>query len=86
MANQSEVKQALDELWGRYGKSLELLLDTLDKLDEKPTEVEVEKIVEVEVEKIVEVEADIDIDLSTPARIAELESQVLGRTQTHEGA
>ena len=77
MANQSEVKQALDELWGRYGKSLELLLDTLDKLDEKPTE--------VEVEKIVEVEADIDIDLSTPARIAELESQVLGRTQTHEG-
>jgi hypothetical protein len=78
MANQSEVKQALDELWGRYGKSLELLLDTLDKLDEKPTE--------VEVEKIVEVEADIDIDLSTPARIAELESQVLGRTQTHEGA
>lgn len=78
MANQTEVKQALDELWGRYGKSLELLLDTLDKLDEKPTE--------VEVEKIVEVEADIDIDLSTPARIAELESQVLGRTQSHEGA
>lgn len=77
MANQAEVKKALDELWGRYGKSLELLLDTLDKLDEKPTE--------VEVEKIVEVEADIDIDLSTPARIAELESQVLGRTQSNEG-
>lgn len=78
MANQAEVKQALDELWGRYGKSLELLLDTLDKLDEKPTE--------VEVEKIVEVEADIDIDLSTPARIAELEQQVFGRTQPNEGA
>lgn len=78
MANQAEVKQALDELWGRYGKSLELLLDTLDQLDEKPTE--------VEVEKIVEVEADIDIDLSTPARIAELEQQVFGRTQPNEGA
>jgi len=79
MANQKEIKEALDGLWGRYGNTLELLLNTLDKLDEKPKEVE--KIVE----KIVEVEADIDIDLSTPARIAELEAQVLGRTQSNEG-
>lgn len=76
MANKNEVKKALDELWVKYGNSLELLLSTLDKLDEKPTE--------VEVEKIVEVEADIDIDLSTPADIAELERQVLARTQQNE--
>lgn len=79
MANQKEIKEALDGLWGRYGNTLELLLDTLDKLDEKPKEVE--KIVE----KIVEVEADIDIDLSTPPRIAELEQLVLGRTPRNEG-
>lgn len=78
MANKDEVKQVLDQVWTKYGNSLQLLLDTLDKLDEKPTE--------VEVEKIVEVEADIDIDLSTPADIAELERQVLTRTQQNEGS
>lgn len=80
MANQKEIKEALDGLWGRYGNTLELLLDTLDKLEEKPKEII------KEVEKIVEVEADMDIDLSTPQHIAKLEQEVLGRTQQNEKA
>ena len=61
MANIHEIKSAYDDLQVRYANTLGMLLDALDRLDEKPTE--------VEVEKIVEVEATMDVDLSTPDNI-----------------
>ena len=64
------IKQELDTLWIKYQKTLEMLDQTLDELDQKPKEVEVIK----EVEKIVEVEAK--IDLSTPSAVIELEAKL----------
>jgi hypothetical protein len=78
MANIQELKTAYDDLQVRYANTLGMLLNALDKLDEKPTE--------VEVEKIVEVEATMDVDLSTPANIAELEQKLQGRVNGIAGA
>ena len=78
MANIHEIKSAYDDLQVRYANTLGMLLDALDKLDEKPTE--------VEVEKIVEVEATIDVDLTTPANIAELTQKLQGRVNGNAGA
>ena len=61
-----DKQKQIDDLYAKYQKTLELLNDALDQLAEKPKEVEVEKIVEVEA----------DIDLATPAAIAELERKV----------
>jgi len=51
----SKNKTNIDALWAKYQKTLEMLDDALEKLEQKPKEVlkEVEKIVEVE--KVVEV-------------------------------
>ncbi len=78
MANIHEIKSAYDDLQDRYANTLGMLLDALDKLDEKPTE--------VEVEKIVEVEATMDIDLSTPDDIKALEDRLKGRINGNAGA
>ena len=61
-----DKQKQIDDLYAKYQKTLELLNDALDRLAEKPKEVEVEKIVEVEA----------DIDLDTPDAIAELERKV----------
>ncbi len=78
MANIHEIKSAYDDLQVRYANTLGMLLDALDKLDEKPTE--------VEVEKIVEVEATMDVDLSTPDNIKALEDRLKGRMDGNAGA
>ena len=76
MANIHEIKSAYDDLQVRYANTLGMLLDALDKLDEKPTEVE----------KIVEVEATMDVDLSTPDNIKALEDRLKGRINGNAGA
>ena len=78
MANIQELKTAYDELRQKYARTLGLLLDVMDKLDEKPTE--------VEVEKIVEVAATIDVDLTTPPDIQALEDRLKGRMDGNAGA
>ena len=78
MANIQELKTAYDELRAKYARTLTLLLDAMDQLDEKPTE--------VEVEKIVEVEATIDVDLTTPPDIQALEDRLKGRMDGNAGA
>ena len=78
MANIHEIKSAYDDLQVRYANTLGMLLDALDRLDEKPTE--------VEVEKIVEVEATMDVDLSTPDNIKALEDRLKGRIDGNAGA
>lgn len=69
----SNKQQAVDQIWEKYRRTLEMLEEALEQneqlkqqLDEKPKEIEVEKIVEVEA----------DIDLNTPQSIAELEKKV----------
>ena len=76
MANIHEIKSAYDDLQVRYANTLGMLLDALDRLDEKPTEVE----------KIVEVEATMDVDLSTPDNIKALEDRLKGRIDGNAGS
>ncbi len=78
MANIYEIKQAYDDLQVRYANTLSMLLDALDKLDEKPTQ--------IEVEKIVEVESTLDVDLSTPREILALEKKLQGRADENSRA
>jgi len=62
MPSKEELQSALDDLWKRYGNTLSMLNDALDKLESKPKEVtkEIEKIVEVPVEKIIEKEVAVE--------------------------
>ena len=78
MANIHELKEAYDDLQARYANTLSMLLDALDRLDEKPTEVEVEKIVEVQTE--------LDVDLNTPSDIVALEEKLKDRLDGITGA
>lgn len=72
MASKEDIQKALDELWGKYGNTLSLLSDAIDKLDEKNKRI-------AELEKAVVAGEDIDLDLSIPAAIAQLEQTVLNR-------
>jgi len=62
MPSKEELQSALDDLWKRYGNTLSMLNDALDKLESKPKEVikEIEKIVKVPVEKIIEKEVPVE--------------------------
>ena len=70
MINEKQV--AINALWEKYAKILEMFNDTLDELEKKPKEVEV----------IVEVEAN--VDLTTPQAIADLERKVQDKLSKHE--
>lgn len=74
MATREQVIQALNHLNEKYARTLSMLVDALDELDKKPTE--------IEVEKIVEVESDIDIDLSLSAEVIALENKIASRNET----
>jgi len=69
----SKKQEAVDQLWDKYRKALEMLDDALLENEQLKTEL-MEKPKEIEVEKIVEVEADINLD--TPESIAELEKKI----------
>lgn len=81
-------KPSLETLWAKYHRTLELLKDALEKLEQKPKEVEriveVERVVEVPVTEYLEVPVDKVIDISDQERskfqkrIQELENKVLG--------
>ena len=70
MINEKQV--AINALWEKYAKILEMFNDTLDELEKKPKEVEV----------IVEVEAN--VDLTTPQAVADLERIVQDKLSKHE--
>jgi len=82
----SKTKMSLDALWTKYQKTLEMLDDALEKLAQKPKEVEriveVERVVEVPVTEWVEVPVDKVVDISDQerkkyeTRIKELEQQL----------
>lgn len=73
MASKQQVIAAYNEVCTKYARTLSMLVDALDQLDKKPTE--------IEVEKIVEVEADIDLDLSLSLEVTELENRLATRMQ-----
>ena len=70
MASKEQIQSALDQLWEKYGNALALLNDAVDSIETKDQRI-------AELEKLVDAGKDIDIDLSTPANIAELEKTVL---------
>jgi hypothetical protein len=70
MTNEKQV--AINALWEKYAKMLEMNISLLDELEKKPKEVEV----------IVEVEAN--VDLTTPQAVADLERKVQDKLSKHE--
>jgi len=70
MINEKQV--AINALWEKYAKMLEMNISLLDELEKKPKEVEV----------IVEVEAN--VDLTTPQAVADLERKVQDKLSKHE--
>ena len=71
MTNEKQV--AINALWEKYAKILEMFNDTLDELEKKPKEVEV----------IVEVEAN--VDLTTPQAVEVLEKIVQDKLNNRHG-
>jgi len=71
MTNEKQV--AIDALWEKYAKMLEMNISLLDELEKKPKEVEV----------IVEVEAN--VDLTTPQAVEVLEKIVQDKLNDRHG-
>lgn len=76
MASKEQVQAAFDQLWVKYGNTLSLLSDSLDKMDAQEKRIK-------ELEDALNVEPDFELNLSAPKEIEELEQLVLNRTQ-HE--
>lgn len=74
MASKEQIQKALDELWTRYGNTLSMLNDSIDKIDSKDTEI-------AKLKQQLADGKDIDIDISTPQEILDLEKSVLNRDQ-----
>lgn len=72
MASKEQVQATLDQLWQKYGNTLNMLSDALDKIDAQQSRIN-------QLESELDVEPDIDLDLSTPAAIEQLEKTVLNR-------
>ena len=69
----NEKKVAINALWEKYAKMLEMNISLLDELEKKPKEVEV----------IVEVEAN--VDLTTPQAVEVLEKIVQDKLNNRHG-
>ena len=72
MANKEQIQQALDELWQKYGNTLSLLSDSVDKIESQ------EKLIE-ELQSQLGAEPEIQLDLQVPEKILELEKRVLSK-------
>lgn len=72
MASKEQVQATLDQLWEKYGNTLNMLSDALDKIDAQQSRIN-------QLESELDVEPDIELDLSTPAAIEQLEKTVLNR-------
>ena len=72
MASKEQIQNALNELWEKYGNTLSMLSDALDKIETQQSRIN-------QLESELDVEPDIDLNLSTPAAIEQLEKTVLNR-------
>ena len=75
MTNKKDLQIALDNLWERYGNTLSMLDDALERLEKKPKEVIKEIEVEKVIEKIVEVEVPVEVEKET---VVTVEKEVPG--------
>lgn len=77
---QNKNKIGIEALWKKYQHTLELLADALERLDEKPKEVELPVTEFVEVPKIVEVEVVKELTAEQKAlyekQIADLKQEI----------
>ena len=74
MASKEQVQAALDSLYEKYGNTLKLLADSIDKVDAQAKRI-------AELEEQTNVEPAVDVDLSIPQPIKDLEKTVLGDEQ-----
>ena len=74
MASKEQVQAALDSLYEKYGNTLKLLADSIDKADAQAKRI-------AELEEQTNVEPAVDVDLSIPQTIKDLEKTVLGDEQ-----
>ena len=72
MASKEQVQAALDELWEKYGNTLNMLSDSLEKIESQEQRIQ-------QLESELNIEPDLDLDLSTPEGIKQLEKSVLNR-------
>ena len=74
MASKEQIQKALDELWEKYGKTLTMLSDALDNIEQKESRIK-------ELETQLSAEPEFDIELSTPAAIAQLEKTLFSKDE-----
>lgn len=72
MASKEQVQEAFAGLWEKYGNTLSLLSDSLDKIEEQEKRI-------AKLESDLDIEPEFDIDLSIPETILKLEEAVLNR-------
>lgn len=72
MASKEQVQAALDQLWEKYGNTLSMLSDSIDKIEALEKENAVLK-------ADADAEPEMDLNLSTPPAIEQLEQTVLNR-------
>ena len=72
MASKEQVQAALEQLWEKYGNTLNMLSDSIDKIEA----LEKENLV---LKADAEAEPEMDLNLSTPPAIEQLEQSVLNR-------
>jgi hypothetical protein len=74
MASKEEIQTALDALYEKYGNTLKLLADSIDAADAQAKRI-------TELEEQTNTEPTLDVDLSIPQSIVDLENTVLGNEQ-----
>lgn len=72
MASKEQIQQALDQLFDKYGKTLSMLSDAVDDIEAKEKRI-------ADLEELVKAGNDIDIDLTIPEKIIELEKAILNK-------
>ena len=72
MASKEQIQEALDSLYKKYGNTLSMLSDTLDEIEVHKQKIE-------RLESDAKIEPDMDLNLSTPEAIEQLEQTVLNR-------
>lgn len=72
MASKEQIQEALDQLWEKYGNTLSMLSDSIDKIEAQEKEI-------ANLKADAEVEPEMDLNLKTPPAIEQLEQTVLNR-------
>ena len=74
MATKEQIQAALNELFEKYGNTLRLLSDSVEKIDEQSERIRI-------LEEQTNAEPSVDVNLSIPQEILDLEKTVLGNEQ-----